>query len=216
MLRIGAGIYKQRLLGAGHECLAAKLRKPGEQSGAAVRIEMGGDLVEQQDRRHAADLRHQAGMGEDEADQQRLLLAGGRLRRRRRLFGKDHRKIAAMRSLERPPGGAVAGAGLRQGIAIGVLALARRAAEIAGFEIAGKSQRGKRKAGAVDRLAGNAVGQKSDRLGAGDGDSERLFGKLRLDGVKQCRFAIFIEQPVAARQQLFQIGNAAAMKYALA
>ena len=41
-----------------------------------LRIEMRGDLVEEQDRRLAAALGDQLGVGENEAEQQRLLLAG--------------------------------------------------------------------------------------------------------------------------------------------
>ena len=52
------------------------VRQPLEQGGAADRVEMGGDLVEQQDRAAPAALGDEIGMGEDQADQQRLLLAG--------------------------------------------------------------------------------------------------------------------------------------------
>ena len=58
---------------------------PPSRSNKAARrsgIEMGGDLVEEQDRAAAGALGDEIGMGEDEADQQRLLLAGrGRARR---------------------------------------------------------------------------------------------------------------------------------------
>ena len=64
---------------AGHPHLAAAF-EASEQRRAALRIEVGGDLVEQQDRRLAAALGDQLGMGEDEAEQQRLLLAGRGLR----------------------------------------------------------------------------------------------------------------------------------------
>ena len=53
--------------------------RPSSRANSAARrfgIEVRGDLVEQQDRRLAAALGDQLGMGEDQAEQQRLLLAG--------------------------------------------------------------------------------------------------------------------------------------------
>ena len=57
--------------------------RPSRRANSAARrfgIEVGGDLVEQQERRLAAALGDEVGMGEDEAEQQRLLLAGRGLR----------------------------------------------------------------------------------------------------------------------------------------
>ena len=54
-------------------------RRPPSRSNKAARrsgIEMGGDLVEEEDRAAAGALGDEIGMGEDQADQQRLLLAG--------------------------------------------------------------------------------------------------------------------------------------------
>ena len=64
-------------LRAGHPDLAAGRRQPLEQGGAAERVEMGGDLVEEQDRA-APGLRSatRSAWARIEADEQRLLLAG--------------------------------------------------------------------------------------------------------------------------------------------
>ena len=61
--------------------------QPFEQGGAAAGVEMGGDLVEQQDRRRAAAAGDELGMGKDEAEQQRLLFAGR----------AEARRVAALR-----------------------------------------------------------------------------------------------------------------------
>ena len=63
---------------------------------------MGGDLVQQQQRRGAALGRQQAGVGKHDADQQRLLLAGGAVGGGQVLAGMTDQQIAAMR----PVGGA--------------------------------------------------------------------------------------------------------------
>ena len=67
---------EQRGVGAGEPGLA---REPGErleERGAPPGIEMRGDLVEQQQRRLAAQGPLQLGMRQQDRDQQRLLLAG--------------------------------------------------------------------------------------------------------------------------------------------
>ena len=71
---------------------------------------MGGDLVEQHDRRDAADIAgDEPGMGEDQADEQRLLLAGRGARRRRCPSARGGpRDRSACGPVERAPGGAVA------------------------------------------------------------------------------------------------------------
>ena len=76
MKAAGAGnAVEQGRLGRGHPNLLVAL-EPVEQGGAPVGVEMGGDLVEQQDRRSPPSFRDQLGMGQHEAEQQRLLLAG--------------------------------------------------------------------------------------------------------------------------------------------
>ena len=56
--------FEQSGFGCRHPHLPAS-REPFEQNGAAVRIEMGGHFVEQQDRRLAAPLSDEIGMSED-------------------------------------------------------------------------------------------------------------------------------------------------------
>src|SRR4051794_9130606 len=98
---------KERRLGGGHPHLAAAL-EPLEQSRAASRIEMGGDLVEEQDWWLAPTLRDQLGMGENQPEQQRLLLAGGGLGRGHPFGPVHYSKVLPMRSFGRTPGCRVA------------------------------------------------------------------------------------------------------------
>jgi hypothetical protein len=72
---LAANAVEQRRLGSGHPYLPATL-EPSEQDRTARRVEVGGYLVEQQDRRSTAPRRYQFAMGKDETQQQRLLLAG--------------------------------------------------------------------------------------------------------------------------------------------
>ena len=71
---------------------------------------MSDDLVEQQHRREARHLGEQSGMGQHEADQQRLLLAGRGVGGRDVLGGIDDREVGQVRSVERAASGGVAGA----------------------------------------------------------------------------------------------------------
>ncbi len=98
---------EQRGFGGGHPHLAAAF-EAGEQRGAALGIEVGGDLVEQEDRRLAAPLGDQFGVGEDQAEQQRLLLAGRGLRGRHLLGAVEDRQVLAVRALGGPAGRGVA------------------------------------------------------------------------------------------------------------
>ena len=97
-------------VGAGQEHLAAEALERVEQRGAAARIEMRGDLVEQRDRRDARHVRDQARMGEHQPDQQRLLLAGRGAGGRRVLRPVPDGEIADMRADQRAAGGGVAAA----------------------------------------------------------------------------------------------------------
>ena len=85
--------------------------EPVEQGGAADGIEMGGDLVEQQDRAAFTALGDEIGMGEDQADQQRLLLAGRAEGGGLVLGGVGDEEIGAVRAGEGAAGGGVAGRG---------------------------------------------------------------------------------------------------------
>ena len=73
--RAGADVAEQLGLGRGHPHLPVPF-EPGEQSGAAARVEMRGDFVEQQDRRRPTAAGDELGVGQDDAEQQRLLLTG--------------------------------------------------------------------------------------------------------------------------------------------
>src|SRR5262249_29860338 len=65
-------------IGSRHPGLPAECHEFGEERGPSRRVEMGGDLVEEQDRRDAlAMLGHQIAVGQDEADEQGLLLSSG-------------------------------------------------------------------------------------------------------------------------------------------
>ena len=77
--RVATYRVEQGGLGRGHPHLPAAF-EPGEQCGPAGGVEVGGNLVEQQDRWRSALVGDQLGMGEDQAEKQRLLLAGRALR----------------------------------------------------------------------------------------------------------------------------------------
>src|SRR4051812_18606503 len=102
-----AGAFEQRRLGAGDPDLAAAGFEPREQSGAAAGVEMGGDLVEQQDRAPPGALADQIGMREDDGEQQRLLLSGRAKPGRLLLADMGDEKIGAVRAGQRAAGGGV-------------------------------------------------------------------------------------------------------------
>src|SRR5574337_722648 len=88
---------------------------------------MGGDLVEERDRRDARDLGDQARVGEGETDEQRLLLPRRRARGRRVLRPMPDAKIGKMRAGQRAARGGVAAAALPKQGAVAVLRLDRGA-----------------------------------------------------------------------------------------
>src|SRR5690606_34182502 len=92
---------KKRPIGASHEGLPAKLIKDAEECGAASRIQMRGDFIEQEYWRHARKLRRQPRMGKHQPDQQGLLLARGTKRGRHRLGAMLDDQIGAMRTFQR-------------------------------------------------------------------------------------------------------------------
>ena len=63
-----ADTIEQCGLRGGHPHLAASF-EASEQGGAALRIEMGGDFVEEQDGRRGAPFRDEIGVGKDEPQQ---------------------------------------------------------------------------------------------------------------------------------------------------
>ena len=66
---------EQRRFGRRHPHLAAPF-ETGEERRAALRIEVGGDLIEQQNGRFATALGDHLGMCQHEPEEQRLLFAG--------------------------------------------------------------------------------------------------------------------------------------------
>ena len=77
-------------------------------AGAAGFVEVSGDLVEQQQGRHAIVLpRDKFGMGEHQTDQQCLLLARGTQPRRRGLGAVFNEQIGTVRAFQRASSGAV-------------------------------------------------------------------------------------------------------------
>jgi hypothetical protein len=75
---------------------------------------MGGDFVQKQDRRAAKILRQGAGIRQDQADQQRLLLSGRTLVGGHILGHIARQEVGAVRTDERAPGGDVAAAAFVQ------------------------------------------------------------------------------------------------------
>ena len=102
-----ADAVEQSRLRRRHPHLTAA-RETVEQGGAPGWIEVSRDFVEQQDRRLAAELRDQLGVSKDEAEEQGLLLAGGRLRCGHSLGPMSDGEILAVRTLGRSAGGGVA------------------------------------------------------------------------------------------------------------
>ena len=101
---------EQSRFGGGHPNLTAPLQ-PLEQRCAAVRIQVRRDLVQQQDRRCAAAVGDQLGMREDEAKQQRLLLAGGAARGGHVFRRVSDREVLPVGANRGATGGSVAAAG---------------------------------------------------------------------------------------------------------
>ena len=111
-------------VGAGHEGLAAEVVEDAEEGPAARLVEMGGDLVEENDRRLAGEPRHEPRLREDEADEERLLLAGRAALRRHLLRAVADEEIGEMRPEEGASGSGVARALGAKERAIAVLDLA--------------------------------------------------------------------------------------------
>src|SRR5690606_11016382 len=117
---------KKRPIGAGHEGLPAKLIKDAEECGAASRIEMRGDFIEQKYGCHAGKLRRQPRMSKHQTDQQGLLLARGTKCGRHRLGPMLDDQIGAMRPFERAARRPVACAPIAQGAAEILFKIERR------------------------------------------------------------------------------------------
>jgi hypothetical protein len=70
-----ADVSEQAGFRPGHPDLASARGEAFEQGGSAARVEVGGNLVEEEDRAAAGLLGDEIGMGEDDREEQRLLLA---------------------------------------------------------------------------------------------------------------------------------------------
>ena len=120
-IRAAAQAREQRQIGARHPGLRAQRHDLLEQGGAAGDVQMRRDLVQQQERRMAVARRGKLpGIGEDDGDQQCLLLAGRTFARIRAFRGMAHRQIGQMRPRRRPPGLRVAHPRPRQLLAQGL------------------------------------------------------------------------------------------------
>ena len=98
-----------------------------KESVAADRVEMGGDLVEEDERRQSAHRRNEARMCQNQAGKQRFLLSRRSLRRRGLFRAVPHVKIARLRSDQCPSGRGVAGAVAAQNATINIFGFKRRA-----------------------------------------------------------------------------------------
>ena len=94
-----ADAVKQSRFGCGHPHLPASF-EPGEQRSAALRIEMGRNLIQQEDRRFSAPISDQIGVAKDESEQQRLLLTGRRLRGWYLLGAMEHGEVLPVRPFD--------------------------------------------------------------------------------------------------------------------
>jgi len=108
-------------IGAGHERLRAELVEDGEEGETAGLIEMGGDLVEEDERRLAGEFCDQPRLGQDQADKERLLLAGGAGFGRHLLRLVADADVGEMRAGEGAAGRSIAAALVTEAGAVGVL-----------------------------------------------------------------------------------------------
>ena len=104
-----ADLREQFGLGRRHPHLAAAFQ-PGEQSSAPGRIWVGGDFVEQQDRGRAAAGGDELGLGEDDAEEQRLLFAGRAARGGLAFGNMSDGEVLAVRADGGAAGGGIAAA----------------------------------------------------------------------------------------------------------
>ena len=142
-------------------------------------------------------------MRQDNADQQRLLLAG------RREFGRHvlrlvaHGEVGAMRSLQRAPGGAVAVAPIGQRAAIDLLDFDRRHDMDQLFQRALQCQHRLRE-GTFGGKTGDHRRQQPHHFGPRRRDGHGGLGHLRLDRLEPPVVAgAFSKQAVAAPHRLF-------------
>ena len=116
-------LRERRGVGAGHPSLHAELLQLAIERGAARRVEMRDDLIQQQHRCKARHFRQQPRMRQHQADEQRLLLAGRGFGGGDALACMDDGEIGEVRAVERASGGGVARAIVAQGRTVAILHL---------------------------------------------------------------------------------------------
>src|SRR5665213_1528809 len=126
--RDGGGVDREELsmalefreelrVGAGKPALGAEVAQDAEERAPPCRIEMRGDFIEQQHGSGAPPRRDKPRIGEDDGDQQGLLLAGRAMRRRLVLAKMARHKIGAVRADLRRAAVAVESARIQQAAA---------------------------------------------------------------------------------------------------
>ena len=102
-------VEKQRFVGPGQKSLQAKRLDFIEQRRAPDGVQMRGDFVQQQYRiRIGFGTGKSLRLGQDQIENQGLLLAGGTFGGGPALLPMDHRQIAPVGAGQGPPGGGVA------------------------------------------------------------------------------------------------------------
>ncbi len=174
---------------------------------------MGGAFVQQQDRHDAGHVCDELGVGQHEARQQRLLLAGGTERRFHILRPVAHGEVGAVWAFQRASCRPVPWTGLGKKSAVGIFQIRRHACR-AGckrlFQGAFQCDRrlGKRRIRGLLHDARQQTGQ----LAAGKRDSRASLRHLVLDRreIRHIPRSLF-QQPVAGPHGAFEIVDAAAM-----
>jgi hypothetical protein len=209
----GAGeLGEERRVGAGHPDLASKRREPLEQAAAAARIEMGRDLVEEHQRRKPAHRGDEARLGEDEPDEERLLLAGRGERGGHVFRPVPHRKIGGLRPDEGPPGGAVAGAAVAQHRAVAVLRVDGRMGGDEVVELARQRDHREREWRGVVARGDDQGGEALDGLVAGERNGDAELRHLALDRLEPAAVGgIGLKHAVARAQGSLERGDARAV-----
>ena len=183
--RVIADLGKKRRIRARHPNLAAELREFDMQRGAPGGVEMRHDFIEQQDRSKTRHLGDQTPMGEDEADEQCLLLAGRSVSGGDAFVGVGHLEIGQVWSVAGPARGGVAGAIVAQHRAVALLDLDGRVLGDQLFHPAVERNLRRRKCGSP--AARQHSLEPAHRFDALSGDRDREFRGLVLDGVLASR-----------------------------
>ncbi len=162
---------------------------------------MGRHLVEEDQRREAAHGAHEAGMGQDETDQECLLLAGGGRGRRHVLGAVTHDEVGGWRADEGAAGRTVAMAPLHQRPPETVLGLQGGPDRDEVVEIALKTDRRPGEGRGIVPGLGDEPVQALRGLAAGERHGDAEFGHLALDRVEPAGVVrALVEQAVARAQ----------------